>query len=87
MIPTLYVLPLNLTSHRWPDFSAFAIEQKQKICDPYDFGVSLSLPTAYSACLGGKEMFQRLYMETMLYSDKSSFVVDLERISESHGDN
>lgn len=58
-----------------------------KLCDPYAQGVSLSLPTAYSACKGGKELFQRLYMETMLYSDMSSFVVDLERISESHGDN
>jgi len=88
MIPSVYILPTNLTSRRWPDFNKFATKSKKKRDpDPYDSGVLLELPTAHSACLGGKELFQRLYMETMLYKKKASFTIDIKQISESHGDN
>jgi len=87
MVPLVYILPTNLTSRRWPDFNNFAIKGKKKDPDLYSSGVLLWLPTAYSACLGGKELFQRLYMETMLYKKKASFTIDIKKIDESHGDN
>jgi len=87
MIPSVYILPSNLTSYRFPDLDKFSMDSKNTKIDLYGSGISLCLPTAFSECLGGKELFQRLYLEAMLYSQISAFTVDINKITQSHGDN
>merc|ERR1712176_464453 len=51
--------------------------------------IRIDLPTASgsSACIGGIELLQRLYMETIIHCDVETFVVELIGLRESHGDN
>eukprot|EP01084_Bolivina_argentea_P143552 252026_1 len=52
--------------------------------------LSFSLPNKSSKCLGGKELFQRLYLDAYVdgkFGFGDSFVVDLKYIDESRGDN
>eukprot|EP01084_Bolivina_argentea_P143553 252027_1 len=55
-----------------------------------DDPLSFQLGNQYCKCLGGIQLFQRVYLEASvegLYGIGNSFVVDLQNIYESHGDN
>ena len=60
------------------------IDKKYNIWN--DKHILLTLPTKYSKCVGGIELFQRLYLESAFNGD-STFNADLIWIEETHGDN
>eukprot|EP01083_Nonionella_stella_P062900 163530_1 len=55
---------------------------------PAVIGVSLPTASGSSACVGGIELFQRLYLETAIHPEYvDAFNVDLVNVDGNHGDN
>eukprot|EP01084_Bolivina_argentea_P204622 349475_1 len=78
MIPTINILPINLTNK----FHAEIVKKDN------NYGISLTLPTQGHKEVGGIEMFQRLYLEAAFKKpDLDAFYVDLAQVNSCHGDN